>query len=109
MSRFGREMVFEALADEHRRVILDRLRKQNGQSLTQLCEGHDISRQAVTKHLKVLEEADLVLTAKRGRERLHYLNPVPLNAVAMRWLRQFDKVKLDALFASPPVPPGRGD
>ena len=101
----GREMVFEALADEHRRVILDRLRRQNGQTLTQLCEGQNISRQAVTKHLKVLEEADLVLTARRGREKLHYLNPVPLHAVAMRWLRQFDKVKLDALFAIAPEPP----
>lgn len=102
MGSMGREMVFEALADEHRRIILDRLRRQNGQTLTQLCDGHNISRQAVTKHLKVLEEADLVLTARRGRERLHYLNPVPLHAVAMRWLRQFDKVKLDALFTTVP-------
>lgn len=101
----GREMVFEALADEHRRVILDRLRRQNGQTLTQLCDGQNITRQAVTKHLKVLEEADLVLTARRGREKLHYLNPVPLHAVALRWLRQFDKVKLDALFAITPEPP----
>ncbi len=105
MGSMGREMVFEALADEHRRVILDRLRRQNGQTLTQLCDGQNISRQAVTKHLKVLEEADLVLTARRGREKLHYLNPVPLHAVAMRWLRQFDKVKLDALFAIAPEPP----
>jgi DNA-binding transcriptional ArsR family regulator len=103
----GREMVFEALADEHRRIILDRLRRQNGQTLTQLCDGQNISRQAVTKHLKVLEEADLVLTARRGRERLHFLNPVPLHAVAMRWLRQFDKVKLDALFAVVPQQPGK--
>jgi DNA-binding transcriptional ArsR family regulator len=102
MGSMGREMVFEALADEHRRIILDRLRRQNGQTLTQLCDGQNISRQAVTKHLKVLEEADLVLTARRGRERLHYLNPVPLHAVAMRWLRQFDKVKLDALFTTVP-------
>lgn len=100
-------MVFEALADEHRRIILDRLRRQNGQTLTQLCDGQNISRQAVTKHLKVLEEADLVLTARRGRERLHFLNPVPLHAVAMRWLRQFDKVKLDALFAVVPQQPGK--
>lgn len=107
MGSMGREMVFEALADEHRRIILDRLRRQNGQTLTQLCDGQNISRQAVTKHLKVLEEADLVLTARRGRERLHFLNPVPLHAVAMRWLRQFDKVKLDALFAVVPQQPGK--
>lgn len=103
MSRVGRETVFEALADEHRRLILDRLRRRNGQTLTQLCEGQQISRQAVSKHIKVLEEADLILTHRKGRERLHYLNPVPLHAVAMRWLRQFDHVKLDALFATPPV------
>jgi DNA-binding transcriptional ArsR family regulator len=103
MSRLGREMVFEALADEHRRLILDRLRKRNGQTLTQLCDGQQISRQAVTKHLKVLEEADLILTHRKGRERLHFLNPVPLHAVALRWLRQFDRVKLDALFAALPA------
>lgn len=100
MSRVIRDLVFEALADEHRRVILDRLRKRNGQTLTELCERQEITRQAVTKHVKVLEEADLILTIRKGRERLHYLNPVPINAVAMRWLRQFDHVKLDALFAA---------
>jgi DNA-binding transcriptional ArsR family regulator len=91
--------VFDALADEHRRVILDRLRQRNGQSLTELCDNQMISRQAVTKHLKVLEEADLILAVRRGRARLHYLNPVPIHAVAMRWLRQFDAVKLDQLLA----------
>jgi DNA-binding transcriptional ArsR family regulator len=61
--------------------------------------GLPISRQAVTKHLKVLEDANLVLTRKQGREKLHYLNPVPIHAIAMRWLGQFDSVKLDALLA----------
>jgi DNA-binding transcriptional ArsR family regulator len=97
MSRVRRESVFAALADEHRRRILDRLRQRNGQTLSELCEGHEISRQAVTKHLKILEDANLVLSRRQGRKRLHYLNPVPIHAVAMRWLRQFDAVKLDAL------------
>jgi DNA-binding transcriptional ArsR family regulator len=99
MSRHGRDAVFMALADEHRRLILDRLRHRNGQTLTELCDKQEISRQAVTKHLKVLEGANLVLAQRRGRQRLHYLNPVPINAVAMRWLKQFDAVKLDALVA----------
>jgi DNA-binding transcriptional ArsR family regulator len=90
-------MVFEALADEHRRLILDRLRQRNGQTLTELCEGQEITRQAVTKHVRILEAADLVLAMKRGRMRFHFLNPVPINAVAMRWLKPFDAVKLDAL------------
>lgn len=100
MSRVNRDTVFEALADEHRRLILDRLRQRNGQTLTELCEEQQISRQAVTKHVKILENADLVLSRRRGRQRLHYLNPVPIHAVAMRWLRQFDAVKLDALLAA---------
>ena len=104
MSRVNRDLVFDALADENRRALLDRLRKRNGQTLAELCEGQPITRQAITKHLKVLEEANLVLAARRGREKLHYLNPVPIHAVAMRWLKQFDAVKLDALFALKPEP-----
>lgn len=100
MSRVGRDAVFEALADEHRRALLDRLRKKNGQTLAELCQGQGITRQAVTKHLKVLEEANLVLASRQGREKLHYLNPVPIHAVAMRWLKQFDAVRLDALLAA---------
>ena len=99
MSFAGRDAVFAALADEHRRLLLERLRKANGQTLSALCDGLDITRQAVTKHLVALEEADLIITIKRGREKLHYLNPVPIHAVAMRWLRQFDSVKLGALAA----------
>jgi len=100
MSKLNRDLVFAALADDNRRALLDRLRKRNGQTLAELCEGQPITRQAVTKHLKVLEEADLVLAQRRGREKLHYLNPVPIHAVAMRWLKQFDAVKLDALLAA---------
>ena len=102
MSVAERDAVFAALADEYRRLLLERLRRSNGQPLARLCEGLPISRQAVTKHLAALESASLVLTQKRGREKLHFLNPVPINAIAMRWLRQFDAVKLEAL--APLVP-----
>lgn len=97
MSRPTRDLVFVALADPSRRLLLDRLRQRNGQTLSELCEGQAITRQAVTKHLTILEEANLVLSEKRGRERLHFLNPVPISAVAMRWLRQFDELPLDVL------------
>ena len=99
MSVAERDAVFAALADEYRRILLERLRRSNGQPLARLCEGLPISRQAVTKHLAALEGASLVLTQKRGREKLHFLNPVPINALAMRWLRQFDAVKLEVLAA----------
>lgn len=99
MSLSARQAVFAALADENRRALLDRLRARNGQRLSELCVGLGISRQAVTKHLLVLEEADLVLTKKRGREKLHFLNPVPIHAVALRWLQLFDTLPLDALSA----------
>src|SRR5262245_47818061 len=101
MSRAARDLVFHALADESRRALLDRLRQRNGQSLAELCVGQQITRQAVTKHLKVLEQADLLLTRRRGREKLHFLNPVPLHAVAMRWLRPFDSLPLDSLASAP--------
>lgn len=97
MSTETREMVFVALADTSRRRLLDRLRHRNGHTLGELCEGQAISRQAVTKHLRILEEANLVISEKRGRERLHYLNPVPIHAVAMRWLKLFDALPMDAL------------
>src|SRR5690348_14480609 len=99
MSVAERDAVFAALADEYMRILLERLRGSNGQPLARLCEGLPISRQAVTKHLAALEGASLVLTQKRGREKLHFLNPVPINAIAMRWLRQFDAVKLEVLAA----------
>ena len=99
MSVTDRDAVFAALADEYRRQLLERLKRTNGQTLSRLCEGLPITRQAVTKHLLALEEANLILTRRRGREKLHYLNPVPIHATAMRWLRQFDTVKLDVLAA----------
>jgi DNA-binding transcriptional ArsR family regulator len=110
MSLSQRDAVFAALADENRRVLLERLRRSNGQTLTKLCEGLPITRQAVTKHLDALEAANLVLTQRRGREKLHFLNPVPIHAIAMRWLRQFDSVKLEALAAAmaPPKQEGPG-
>lgn len=100
MSLKTREMVFVALADPSRRLVLDRLRQRNGQTLSELCEGQPISRQAVSKHLTILEQANLVTSERRGRERLRFLNPVPIHAVAMRWLKQFDELPLDTLAKS---------
>jgi DNA-binding transcriptional ArsR family regulator len=97
VSAAARQAVFAALADPTRRELLDRLRVDNGQTLVALSEGLGITRQAVSKHLRTLEECGLVLPIRRGRERLHYLNPVPIHAVASRWLRQFDGVRLHAL------------
>ncbi len=88
---------FKALADPGRRELLDRLRVENGQTLGQLCERMEMTRQAVTKHLKVLEEASLVVTIRRGREKLHYLNPVPIHEIAERWIGQFERGRLRAL------------
>ncbi|MBR1089589.1 helix-turn-helix transcriptional regulator [Bradyrhizobium manausense] len=89
--------VFKALADTSRRSLLDRLHARNGQTLNELCEGLDMTRQAVTKHLVILEEANLVATIKHGREKLHYLNPVPIHQIGERWIRKFERDKLVAL------------
>ncbi|AUC99180.1 MULTISPECIES: metalloregulator ArsR/SmtB family transcription factor [Bradyrhizobium] len=89
--------VFKALADASRRTLLDRLHDQNGQTLGELCDGLDMTRQAVTKHLGILEEANLVTTIKHGREKLHYLNPVPIHQIGERWIRKFERGKLAAL------------
>ena len=89
--------VFKALADESRRGLLDRLRARNGQTLGELCERQDMTRQAVSKHLAILEEANLVVTVKRGREKLHYLNPVPIHAIAERWIGKYESHRLQAL------------
>ncbi len=89
--------VFHALADASRRALLDRLRARDGQTLGELCAGLDMTRQAVAKHLGVLEDANLVATLKRGREKLHFLNPVPLHAIAERWIAEFRRPALDAL------------
>jgi len=91
------DAVFKALADPTRRRLLDRLRARNGQSLTELCERTDMTRQAVTKHLGILEAANLVVTQKQGREKLHYLNPVPINEIAERWIGKYERPRLHAL------------
>lgn len=91
------DKVFKALADPGRRLLLDRLRTENGQTLGKLCEHLDMSRQAVTKHLKLLEAANLVVTLWRGREKLHYLNPVPIHEIADRWINKFERGRLRAL------------
>ena len=96
---FSREMdaVFKALADESRRKLLDRLRANNGQTLGELCEHLDMTRQAVTKHLLLLEAANLVVVVWRGREKLHYLNPVPLREISERWIGKYERHRLQAL------------
>jgi DNA-binding transcriptional ArsR family regulator len=91
------DRVFRALADPSRRKLLDLLRDDNGQTLSQLCAHLDMSRQAVTKHLAVLEQANLVATIWRGREKLHYLNPVPIHDIADRWIGRFERSRLNAL------------
>ena len=91
------DAVFHALADANRRLLLDRLRKRNGQTLGALCEGLDMTRQAVAKHLAILEEANLVATKRRGREKVHFINVVPINAIAERWMAKFDQPRLRAL------------
>ncbi len=95
--RMSMDAVFRALADPVRRQLLDRLRTRNGQTLGELCAGQDMTRQAVTKHLTILETANLVATVKRGREKLHYLNPVPIQQIADRWIVNFDRDRLRAL------------
>src|SRR6266478_8374934 len=89
--------VFKALADPTRRKLLDRLHAENGQTLGELCEHLAMTRQAVTKHLVLLEEANLVATVRRGREKLHYLNPVPIHEIAERWIGKFERSRLAAL------------
>ena len=91
------DAVFRALADPVRRQLLDRLYARNGQTLGELCDGHDMTRQAVTKHLAILEQANLVVTRKRGREKLHYLNPVPIHEIADRWIGKYERSRLRAL------------
>ena len=89
--------VFKALADASRRQLLDRLRADNGQTLGELCARLAMTRQAVSKHLAILEEANLVAIVWRGREKLHYLNPVPIHDIADRWIGKFERARLDAL------------
>ena len=89
--------VFKALADPSRRRLLDSLHARNGQTLGELCELLDMTRQAVTKHLDILENANLVATNWRGREKLHFINPVPINDIAERWIGKFERHRLKAL------------
>ncbi len=91
------DKVFKALADASRRQLLDQLRADNGQTLGQLCQHLDMTRQAVTKHLKLLEAAGLVVTVWRGREKLHYLNPVPIQEIADRWIDNYERGRLRVL------------
>ena len=91
------DAVFRALADPSRRQLLDRLHARNGQTLNELCDGLGMTRQAVTKHLAILEEANLVAPQRRGREKLHFINPVPINEIAERWIGKFERGRLQAL------------
>ena len=96
------DAVFKALADASRRELLDRLRADNGQTLNELCarlakSGATMTRQAVSKHLAILEAANLVATVRRGREKLHYLNPVPIHEIGERWIGKFESHRLQAL------------
>ena len=89
--------VFKALADPSRRMLLDSLNDHNGQSLRDLCAGLSMARQSVSKHLAVLEDANLITTVWRGREKLHYLNAEPINAIADRWINQYDRARVQTL------------
>jgi DNA-binding transcriptional ArsR family regulator len=93
------DAVFQALADPSRRQLLDRLHRRNGLTLGELCEGLDMTRQAVAKHLAILEEANLVSWKRQGREKLHFINPVPINRIAERWISKFERRHLSALSA----------
>jgi DNA-binding transcriptional ArsR family regulator len=96
------DLVFKALGDGTRRALLDRLHAHNGQTLNALCDyvvevGLDMTRQAVAKHLAILEEANLVATRREGREKLHFINPVPINEIAERWIGKFERHRVRAL------------
>jgi DNA-binding transcriptional ArsR family regulator len=91
------DAVFKALADESRRKLLDQLHQDNGQTLGELCAHLDMTRQAVTKHLRILEDAKLVTIVWRGREKLHYLNPVPIHELSERWIGKYERHRLQAL------------
>ena len=91
------DVLFKALADPSRRKLLDLLHASDGRTLNELCEHLDMSRQGVTQHLALLESANLVATVWRGREKLHFLNPVPLQEIYERWIAKFEKPRLKAL------------
>jgi DNA-binding transcriptional ArsR family regulator len=91
------DLLFKALADPSRRKLLDLLHEHDGRTLNELCEPLDMTRQGVTQHLELLEAANLVTTVRRGREKLHFLNPVPLQEIYERWIAKFEKPRLKAL------------
>ena len=91
------DAVFRALADPSRRKLLDRLRQRGGQTLGELCEGLEMTRQAVAKHLAILKQANLVSWEREGREKLHFINVVPINEIAERWISKFEHPRLNAL------------
>ena len=91
------DLLFKALADPSRRKLLDLLHAHDGRTLNELCDHLDMTRQGVTQHMAVLEAANLVATVRRGREKLHFLNPVPLQAIYERWIAKFEKPRLKAL------------
>ena len=95
--RHDTDLLFKALADPSRRKLLDVLHAHDGQTLNELCEHLDMTRQGVTQHLSVLETANLVVVLWRGREKLHFLNPVPLQEIYERWIAKFEKPRLKAL------------
>src|SRR5260370_33479172 len=97
MDMAERDEVFKALADPSRRLLLDSLNTRIGQNLQELCAGFSMARQSVSKHLAVLEAANLVTTVWRGREKLHYLNAEPINAIADRWITQYDRARVQTL------------
>src|SRR5215204_1989949 len=107
--------VFKALADPSRRSLLDSLNGHDGQTLRELCAGLQMARQSVSKHLAILEAANLVATVRRGREKLHYLNAVPINEIAERWIGRYDTDRIRALsdlkaaleVPTMPTPPSR--
>jgi DNA-binding transcriptional ArsR family regulator len=91
------DLVFKALADKSRRILLDSLVSHNGQNLNALCEHLSMTRQAVMKHLRILEKANLIAIHREGREKLHYLNPVPLQETFGRWVAKYERNRLSAL------------
>lgn len=91
------DKVFKALADPSRRTLLDLLHEKNGRTLGELCEHLDMARQSATQHLGILEEANLVTVVRRGREKLHFINPVPIHEVYERWVRKFERERLSLL------------
>ena len=100
--------VFKALADKTRRAVLDALRERRGQTLGELCEQFDMTRQSASQHLDVLEQANLIATVRRGREKLHYLNPVPIHDLQSRWIHKFEDPHLASRSRSSNTAPSSG-